>query len=337
MLTINITMEKLDKNDYKLIRFLDQSARTTLTTIAAKLKASPQVVKYHFDKLVESGTIIGFWPAVDFRKIGYLNVSYFFKLKNVSNEAKSDLFDYIKSCNDINISMQGDGFWDLHITFSTLGIFANQTAFEVFYERFHNLIADYKTAIPVGFYQFPRKYLNENPESSTIGVTGSNVSSIEMTEVQKNILELINENARISYNEISDRIAISRQTAVKNVESLEKKGVIQRYTILLDHKKMGLYFYRTLIQIKNFNPERQKELFSFCEKNPNIVNFLKLVGNWQLLIDVEVPTVEGMRNLSQELREKFGDLIEYVEPTLVYEISKFRDIPKKLSHKEVHN
>ncbi len=324
-------MTNIDKNDLKIVAFLDQNSRVPLTTISRKLKTSPQTLKYHFDKLLSSGVIIDFWPTVDFRKIGYLNISYFLKLKNTSTETEQRLYEYLLSTNCINIAMSGDGFWDLHITFSTPNIFLNQTAFESFYEQFHTIIADYKTAIPVGFYQFPRKHLSEKIEPSLSSLTGTDVSFIPITEIQKKILQLLNTDARISANEISDKVGIFRQTVTRNIDNLEKTGIIQGYTVHLNHEKIGLLFYRTLIQLKNFNSKRQRELFEFCQQNPYIVSFLKLVGNWQLLLDIEVPSVLHMRELSRELREKFADLIETVEPTLVYKIHKFRDIPQKLS------
>jgi len=324
-------MENIDKNDKKILSFLDQNSRVPLTTIAKRLKASPQVLKYHFDKLVNTGLIIDFWPAIDFRRIGYINISYFLKLKNISTDVEECLYKYLLDTDDINIAMSGDGFWDLHVTFSTTDIFSNQNTFEKFYEQFHTSIAEYKTAIPVGFYQFPRKYLLDKPSRSLSGLTGTNVSSVVITEIQKKILHLLNIDARLSYNEISNRIAVSRQTVVRNISALEESGIIQGYTIHINHEKMGLLFYRTLIQLKNFNPERQKELFSFCQQHPYIVNYLKIVGNWQLLLDIEVFSVLNMRELSRELREKFTDLIETVEPTLVYKLHKFRDVPKILT------
>jgi Lrp/AsnC family transcriptional regulator, leucine-responsive regulatory protein len=322
-------MENLDKNDKKILSFLGQDARVPLTVMAKRLQASPQTVKYHFDKLVSQGILKGFWPTVDFRRIGYLNISYFLKLKNITPEVEKEMLAYLTSHNEVNIAMSGDGFWDLHITFSTVDIFSNQNAFEKFYEQFNANIADYKTATPVGFYQFPRKYLQDKTASFLTGSTGTNVELVTITDLQKQILELLNSNARFSYNEIADRLATSRQTIVRNIASLEQSGVIQGYTILLDHQKIGMYLYRTLIQMKSFNPKRQQELFNFCKEHKSVVSYLKLVGNWQLLIDVEVDSALAMRDVSRELKAAFGDLIEYVEPTLVYTIHKFRDIPQK--------
>jgi DNA-binding Lrp family transcriptional regulator len=319
-----------NKQELKVLSYLDQNSRVPLTTIAKDMKISPQKLKYHFDKLVKSGVILDFWPTIDFRKLGYINISYFFKLKNLSQEVENKLAEYINEANDINIAMYGDGFWDLHITFSTKNIFLNQEAFEKFYEKFNSNISHYDTALPVGFYQFPRKYLLGNSKPIVSGLTGSDTDVIQISDIQRKILNLLNQDARLPYNDISNKIAVSRQTVVKNISDLEKDGVVQSYTILPNHEKLNILFYRTLIKIKNFNPKRHVELLRYCREHSNIVSFLKLVGNWQLLLDIEVSSVVDIRNMSKELREKFADMIDVVEPTLVFKIQKFRDTPKEI-------
>ncbi len=60
-----------------------------------------------------------------------------------------------------------------------------------------------------------------------------------MDEKDTRILEMLLENARISYTEIANRLNISEGTVRKRIEKLEKDGVIQRYTIEVDPKKLG--------------------------------------------------------------------------------------------------
>lgn len=53
------------------------------------------------------------------------------------------------------------------------------------------------------------------------------------------IIQMLKENARISQEEISKTINLSRPTVQKRIKALEEKGVIRQYTIITDDTKLG--------------------------------------------------------------------------------------------------
>ncbi len=65
-----------------------------------------------------------------------------------------------------------------------------------------------------------------------------------MDDKDAKILEMLIENARISYTEIAGRLNISEGTARKRIEKLEKDGIIRKYTIDVDPGKLG---YSTVV------------------------------------------------------------------------------------------
>ncbi len=65
-----------------------------------------------------------------------------------------------------------------------------------------------------------------------------------MDEKDLKIIEILEENARTPYTEIASRLGISEGTVRNRIEKLEKEGVIIRYTIEVDPKKMG---YHTIV------------------------------------------------------------------------------------------
>ena len=76
--------------------------------------------------------------------------------------------------------------------------------------------------------------------------------------------------------------------------------------------------------------EKFQEFFDFCQDHPNIIHLLRLFGNWQALIDVEIENREKLRKLLGQITNKFDGLILRLENTQVYKIDKFRDIPMKI-------
>ena len=116
-------------------------------------------------------------------------------------------------------------------------------------------------------------------------------------------------------------------TAKNVVKKLEKTGIIQSYTILPDHVMLGKPRHRVLFKLSNLTSEKEKKLFAYCRMHPNIVHHLRVIGNWDLVLDVEVERGEPFRKIIQEMKYRFSDIIQRVEPTYIYKIDQFRDIP----------
>lgn len=323
----------LEKHERGILYSLDEDSGKSLTKIGQELGISPQLVKYHIEKLQEKGLILAFWPMIEFRNLGNSNASYFLKLKNLSAEKEREIYTYLKGQNEIIIVMRGDGYWDLHLTIATRSIFASVAAFNKFYDRFHQHIASYDTAISVGFFQFRREYLNPHrtkKEFPLMAFTGGDVPEIKFSKIQLQIIEALNQNCRQSLSDIAEKIGAKRDTVVYNSKKIQEAEIIQSRTLLLDHDKLGWPRYRALLQVSNFTSERFKDFFSFCQKNPNIIYLLRLFGNWQALVDIEIESAEKLRGLFREMMQKYGDIILRIENTHVYKIGKFRDVPMKL-------
>ena len=59
-----------------------------------------------------------------------------------------------------------------------------------------------------------------------------------MDQIDQKILELIRENARMSYSDIGKAVGISRVSAKKRMDSMEKAGVIKGYQTVIDEEKV---------------------------------------------------------------------------------------------------
>ena len=58
-------------------------------------------------------------------------------------------------------------------------------------------------------------------------------------DLNERILDELLKNSRRSYNQLADQIGISTGTILKRIKDMESKGIIQRYSAILDNKKRG--------------------------------------------------------------------------------------------------
>ena len=57
--------------------------------------------------------------------------------------------------------------------------------------------------------------------------------------IDQEILKLLSENSRMSYVEIGKRVSLSRVAVKSRMESLEKEGIIERFSIVINPEKVG--------------------------------------------------------------------------------------------------
>ena len=93
---------------------------------------------------------------------------------------------------------------------------------------------------------------------------------MELDRYDRMILRVLQENARISNQDLADRIGLSPSPCLRRVRALEEAGVIKGYRALLDAKALG-YTLMALIYISmdKHTPDRfeyfEKEISQFSE------------------------------------------------------------------------
>ena len=61
----------------------------------------------------------------------------------------------------------------------------------------------------------------------------------QLDELDQKILSLLIENARYSYSEIGEKTGISRVAVKARIDALEKKGIIEEYTTIINPQKIS--------------------------------------------------------------------------------------------------
>ena len=75
-----------------------------------------------------------------------------------------------------------------------------------------------------------------------------------LDELDHKILAALQENARMSFSDIGERVGLSRVSVKNRMEAMEKKGVIQGYQIVIDPKKAqeGIRFFLDLSTLPEY-------------------------------------------------------------------------------------
>jgi len=117
----------------------------------------------------------------------------------------------------------------------------------------------------------------------------------ELDAIDRKILAALQADGRITMQELADRVGLSVSPCHRRVKLLERRGVITRYTALVDQKALGLHV-SVFISIKL---TRQKE--------EDLARFAKVIAKWDEVLECYLMT----GNRDYLLRVVAADLAAY--------------------------
>lgn len=103
-----------------------------------------------------------------------------------------------------------------------------------------------------------------------------------MSNIDFQILSLLQQDSRLSFNKIASRLGISVGTAFNHIKNLEKQGILKGYTIVLDSTKIG-YGLTALILIQA-EGGHISDVESAISKEPNVIAVYDITGDYDAAI-----------------------------------------------------
>jgi DNA-binding Lrp family transcriptional regulator len=92
------------------------------------------------------------------------------------------------------------------------------------------------------------------------------------------ILSLLQQHSRLSFNKIANKLKISVGTAFNHIKKLEKEGVLQGYTIVVDANKIG--YNLTALILVQAEGGYLASIEKAVAKTPNVVAIYDLTGDY---------------------------------------------------------
>ncbi len=111
-----------------------------------------------------------------------------------------------------------------------------------------------------------------------------------LDKIDSRILEIIQEEARISNTDLADRVGLSPSPCWRRVRTLEAAGVIERYVTLVNAKSVGLPInvFATVTLEKQIEPALEAFEKAVTQR-PEVMECNLMTGEFDYLLRVVVP------------------------------------------------
>lgn len=116
-------------------------------------------------------------------------------------------------------------------------------------------------------------------------------------EIDKRILSELQEDASLSNLELSKRIGLSPSACLARTKNLSESGIIKKYTVLADEKKLGINVLAyALVDLAPLNRETIHSFLDEVKKYPQILECYTLTGSHDCLLKIVAKDMESYRD-----------------------------------------
>jgi len=322
---------KLDKKDKKILYELDKNARQPLSKIAKQVKLSRESILYRIKKYKQKGIIRDYLTVIDMAHLGYFHYKIYLKLHNLNELKEKELINYLVKNPLISWVSSCDGQYSLIFAIKAKSPLELQNFMRKFDNKYGKIILEKEMTTITTAQHFYRDYLIENKATTERKIEwGKELEKIQLDETNIKILNFLAKNTRENASEIAYQLKISPDAVIQRVKKLENSHLITHYMIWPNINKLIGAYYKVLITLDNITNEKEKELYSYCLQNPNIVYAVTTLGQWQFEIDIEVENIIEFRKLIRDFTNKFSDIISNYTTLNIYDEYKYRFFEKEI-------
>jgi len=126
---------------------------------------------------------------------------------------------------------------------------------------------------------------------------------VSMDEIDKKIITLMQENARIPLKTLAEHVFLSSPAVSARIERLEKENIITGYTAQVNQHTLG-YHITAFINLEII-PAQKAEFYPFIQACPNVLECNCVTGDFSMLIKVAFPDTMVLDSFIGRL-QKFG-------------------------------
>ena len=125
-----------------------------------------------------------------------------------------------------------------------------------------------------------------------------------MDKIDRQIINMLQENARVSLKQMSQACYISSPAIAARISKLEKNGVITGYHTVGNMEKLD-YHVKAFIQLQ-LEPRQKKEFYPYVQSIPNVIECNCVTGDYSEVMEVVFPTTADLDNFINTIQSRFG-------------------------------
>ncbi len=126
-----------------------------------------------------------------------------------------------------------------------------------------------------------------------------------MDVIDYKILHCLKENARQKASTIGEEINLSVSAVLERIRKMERCGLIEGYTVVLDQKQLGNDM-TALMEVSLEHPRYYDSFTEMVKENENIISCDYLTGDFDFILKILTDTSESLEAIHRQIKSLEG-------------------------------
>ena len=118
---------------------------------------------------------------------------------------------------------------------------------------------------------------------------------VQLDDVDRRLVRVLRSDGRASVNQLAARVSVSRATAYQRLARLRQSGVIRRFTVEVDHRKMGLPI--AALVLVNVRQHSWRGVGDRLRHLPGVEWMALSSGTFDYVLLVRAPDIDHLRDV----------------------------------------
>lgn len=121
-----------------------------------------------------------------------------------------------------------------------------------------------------------------------------------LDETNWQLLEALQQNARLSYSELGQRVGLTAPAVAERMRKMEEQGIIRGYRAEVDLAQLGLPIV-ALVRLVPAAGLHCRSIASAVSELPEVLECYRMAGNDQVLVKVAVTAIDHLDRVLDQL------------------------------------
>lgn len=134
-------------------------------------------------------------------------------------------------------------------------------------------------------------------------------TKIDMDAVDKKIINALQENARATISDISNKVSLTLRAVSERLKKLEASGIIKQYTAIINPAHMNKNI-EALIMLRFDSIQQEEEFKAYANTEADIQGCVMISGIFNYCIKVFTENTESLDSLVERIKEKGASRVD---------------------------
>ena len=146
--------------------------------------------------------------------------------------------------------------------------------------------------------------------------------SAQLDEFDRKILSLLQDDARLTNNDLSERVNLSPSQCSRRRQRLEEEGLIRGYRAVLDRERLGFPLVNVIsVTLATHNRDNARRFAELLERLPEVQEAHALTGEMDYILKVVTPDLKSLSDFVNEVLLPH-ESVQHVKTAIVLETLK---------------